>query len=88
VIGKAAADATLARARELAAQGVGLTDRIRREREALHRAIEAELVVLKSHENALAPAARGGDRDAAVKLVRLVELRGELHNALLALVSP
>lgn len=87
MINKAVADAALSRARDLAAKGAGLTERLRREREQLRRAIEAELVVLQSHEAALQPAAKAGDRDAAVKLVRLVELRGELHNALLALVG-
>lgn len=85
MINKAAADEALSRARGLAASGVALTERVRRERALLRKAIDAELVVLAGHAHALAPAATGGDADAAAKVIRIHELRGELHNALAAL---
>ncbi len=80
-----AATAALAHARALAANGAGLTDKMAQERAALLRAIDVEIHSLDVHANALAAAARAGDRDAAAKVVRIFETKGDLVNARAAL---
>lgn len=85
MIEMAAADQALVRAQALTASGAALTERLRKERHLLLKAIGAELAILAGRARALALEARGGNAEAATRVICIHELCGELNNALLAL---